>query len=69
MILTSDGQMANDLAKMLYRHARQFVNSLVELGKISPSEAEVVFAKEVAKSFAQYGLTLSKALARLAGLL
>jgi len=60
MVMTSSGQLANDLAKSIYKMQRFFVDSLVKSGKIAIENADKEWAKGVAKELTKEGFKVSK---------
>lgn len=60
MHMTSIGQMANEMAKHIYRQKRTLVNNLIKAGKLLPGDADKKFAQLVAKDMKIFGLKVSK---------
>lgn len=57
-VMTSLGQMANDFAKLIYKHQRNIVNSMVKSGKIKPEQADSEFAKRVSEELLKHSMNV-----------
>lgn len=67
MIMTSVGQMNNELARQVYQQAGRTADALMKVGKIAAADRNATWAKLVAKDFARYNLQVPKAVAAQAG--
>jgi hypothetical protein len=67
MMMTSIGQMNNELARQVYLQAGRTADALVKIGKIAAVDRNATWAKLVAKNLARYNLQVSKAIAAQAG--
>ena len=65
MIMTSPGQLANELARFIYKNQRNIVDALVKGGKIIAKNAAKEWARRVAVEFGKYGLKVSKNIMKL----
>ena len=59
-IMTSAGQMANQLAKSIYRNQKTIVDQMVKAGKISANQANREYARRVARDLGRHGLKIPK---------
>ena len=59
-IMTSGGQMANQLAKSIYRNQKKIVDQMQKVGKITASQADREYARRVAKELGRHGLKIPK---------
>lgn len=57
-IMTSPGQMANDIAKFIYKNQRNVINTLVKAGKLTAEQADKEFARRVAEELLKYGMKI-----------
>jgi hypothetical protein len=67
MKMTSIGQWNNEIAKKIYQMNRTRVNSSVKSGSIKPENANVEFAKGVARDLKNAGGTVPKTILKMLG--
>lgn len=68
MVMTTVGQMNNELAAQAYRLAGRTADALVTAGKIAAADRNATWAKMVARDLTRYHLQVPKAVAAQAGL-
>ncbi|MBF4989350.1 hypothetical protein [Methylophilus sp. 14] len=68
MIMTSAGQMNNELAKQVYRQASRTADALVRAGKIAATDRNNTWAKIIVSDFTRYNLQVPQAVAAKAGI-
>lgn len=68
MVMTSVGQMNNELAKQVYRQASRTADALVRAGKIAATDRNTTWAKIIVSDFTRYNLQVPQAVAAKAGI-
>lgn len=65
MIMTSLGQIANEMAKHIYRNERHIVDAMVKAGKILAEQADKIWARRVAEELIKNSIKIPEKILKL----